>query len=352
MIIDEISMVSSQMMDYIHQFMCRMRKDGSAPRLLFFGDVMQLPPVINMNNPEIKEFYDKYYNGNIMFFHSKYYKNYQPRVISLYKSYRQNDPDFIEALTNIAIGDYEQTNLDYLNQQVMSLPTYEKTHKSYIYLTPTNAVADKRNNDYLKSLTGASMTYKATYSKNFPENKKPTDDIITIKEGAQVMCTMNNRSRDDPQINYRNGTVGIVKHVDPNYVEIEDENGKTIQVVKTRITNYKMCVTTSGKTKHIYYEPDGWYEQIDCKIARACTIHKSQSKSFDNAYIALMGWVPESITYVGLSRLRTLSGLGLNRAITPNDIKIYKESLNFLAGVEEDMKKEEPKIIENGDDLI
>ena len=80
----------------------------------------------------------------------------------------------------------------------------------------------------------------------------------------------------------------------------------------------------------IQYKVDSWARQIDCKVCRAMTVHKSQGKTFENAYLALNGWTPPGLVYVGLSRLTSLEGLGLSRPLYMNDIQIFKEAMDFL----------------------
>ena len=325
-VIDEVSMMSNQLFDYICEKIEYVR--GNIPRMILFGDVMQLPPVIDMNNQIVKDFYQKKYDGNVMFFNSEYYKQLKFKQFHLRKSYRQPDAEFSNRLLEIGYKDHGQDTLDYFNQQVMSLPQYETKFQQYMYMSPTNLVVNKMNNEYIQTLKGKSHVYKATKSQNWPKGQTPTDETIEIKEGAQVMCTMNHYSPNEGS-DYRNGTIGTAIKVDPNFVEIELPNGNTTRVQRSTLTIHELELDSGG---NIYYKPKGWYNQIDCKVCKAVTTHKSQGKTFNEAYFAPGGWTPPGLVYVALSRLSTLDGLGLARPLVMNDIKINEESYEFLTG--------------------
>jgi len=325
-VIDEVSMMSNQLFDHICEKISYVR--GNIPRIILFGDIMQLPPVIDMNNNIIKDYYQKHYDGKVMFFNSKYYNQLKFKKLHLRKSYRQLDSDFSDRLLEIGYKDHGQDTIDFFNQQVMSLPQFEKKYQQYMYMSPTNVVVNNMNNEYIKKLNGKSIIYKATKSKNWPVNHTPSDETIEIKEGAQVMCTMNSYDINNGS-NYRNGTIGTAIKVDPNFVEIELQDGSTTKVQKSTLMLNELDLDNNG---NIIYRPKGWYKQIDCKVCKAISVHKSQGKTFDEAYFAPGNWTPPGLVYVALSRLSKLSGLGLARPLTMNDIKINEESYDFLTG--------------------
>jgi len=325
-IIDEVSMMSNNLFDFICEKIVLKRDDHEIPQLILFGDVMQLSPVIE-NNQIVKDFYDKEYDGKVMFFNSKYYNTLNFKTLFLRKSYRQTDEDFSNHLFEIGYKDHTKETLDYFNQRVMSLKQYEQQHRQYIYMTPTNKIVDKINDDYIRTLTGKAQTYKATMSKGFPTEKQLNATEVIIKLGAQVMCLMNSIDYKDTGVSYSNGMIGEVINLDSNCVTIELVDGTQRNIGKSTLNTYELKVNSNG---NIEYESSGWFKQIDCKISRAITIHKSQGKSIDAAYVSLQNWIPNGLTYVALSRLRSLDGLGLSRPLVESDIKINEESYEFL----------------------
>jgi len=209
----------------------------------------------------------------------------------------------------------------------MSLPKFEEDHKQYIYASPTNNVVNNANARYIKSLTGESKIYKAHTSENLPEKKYCGTAEVEIKEGAQIICTMNTNPED--KVGYRNGEVGICTKVQDDYINAEFiHDGRTYKKEIVRSTvQIKEPVLING---HIEYKDVGWFNQIDCRIAYALTVHKLQGKTLDSMYFCLGGWMPEGLAYVALSRLKSLDGLGLNRPLTMQDIKVNEESMEFL----------------------
>lgn len=322
-IIDEVSMLNAQIFDAMITKLKFIRK-GTLPRLILFGDVLQLPPVIEAG--VIQNFFEENYHGNVMFFNSNAYKALNFRMMTLNKSYRQTDGTFADTIYQVGVGMVSQSTLDYFNQRVMSLPKYEVGRKHFIYMATTNAIVNRINREYIESFNSDKWkTFKIKKSKDFP--KGILDDEILIKVGAQVMIT-----RNDYDAGYSNGMVGIVSSIndDDDTVSVELENGKIVEVGISKYQTYETFI--DSETKKIKSKPKAWAEQLDCKVCRAMTIHKSQGKTFDNAYIALTGWTPPGIIYVGLSRLTSLNGLGLSRPLRIDDIKVYKEAMDFLRG--------------------
>ena len=80
------------------------------------------------------------------------------------------------------------------------------------------------------------------------------------------------------------------------------------------------------------YEPKviGSFEQYPLKLAWAATIHKCQGQTFDNAIIDLdTGAFAHGMTYVALSRVKTIDGLFLARSVKESDIKFDNRIYNF-----------------------
>jgi ATP-dependent exoDNAse (exonuclease V) alpha subunit len=320
-VIDEVSMMSNNLFDFVCEKIKRWRRDHSIPRMILFGDVMQLPPVVNLDHPLVRDYFKEKYDSKVMFFNSEWFRDLKFKVMILRKSYRQSDEEFADKLTQISYRDHNQETLDYFNQKVMSLPHFEQSHKNFIYMAPTNAVVDRMNNQYIQTLTGKLMTYQASMSSNFPQDKKPNSDRVDIREGAQIMCLINNYKQK-----YVNGTIGEVAEVQKDHLII-DHKGVRKRVNRTRFNIYNMVLDSNS---NISRKIVGWYEQIDAKICRAITVHKVQGKTLDSAYISLGKWTPPGLTYVALSRLKTLDGLGLSRPLVDEDIKVNKESFEFL----------------------
>jgi len=324
-IIDEASMMSNNLFDMMCQKIQILRQDRDIPRLILFGDVMQLPPVLQTNDKIVVDYFNKEYNGKIMFFNSHYFKCLQFKTIYLRKSYRQEEQEFSDRLFEIGFNEHTQETIDYFNQRVISRPEFENKFNQYVFMSPTNAMVDKENNAYIQKLIGKTEIYKASMSKSYPRGKTLNDDEVIIKEGAQVMCLVNNYSPDEEK-NYTNGMIGEVTDLNKDEVKIKMSNGKEKVIGKSTLYLYNIEV----RNNRIEYIPEHWYKQIDCRIARGITVHKSQGKTLDAAYVAIQNWVPQSLVYVALSRLKSLDGLGLARPLNLSDITVNQEAYEFL----------------------
>lgn len=332
-IMDEVSMISSHIFDTVIMKISHIR-GGDLPRFILFGDVFQLPPVVNDRDDVVYDFYQKNYNGKIMFFNSGLYDDLNFKVLQMNHSFRQADPEFADNILKIGLGTATQETLDYFNQKVCSWPEYEKTHKRYMYLASTRKEVKSMNDIYLDWLKGDEVVFKTEKSPGFPDNIKDFDEDIVLKEGAQVIFTQNNKAQ-----NHVNGTIGTITSLDNSGANVELEDGTNSRASYSKFEIYEPYVDSS--TGLIKNRIKAWVWSIDCKVCKAMTINKSQGKTFDDAYIALGGWIQQGGLYVALSRLTSLNGLGLSRPIKMGDMIINNESKEFFEKLENEKKAKE-----------
>ena len=100
LIIDEISMVRADVMDFIDKKL-RMYRQNAEPfggiQLVMFGDLHQLPPVVKADE---REFIESMYRGPY-FFNASVFREKGFRVIELTHIFRQTDENFITILNHI-----------------------------------------------------------------------------------------------------------------------------------------------------------------------------------------------------------------------------------------------------------
>jgi len=230
LIIDEVSMLRSDLLDAIDFMMQSVRKKKQpfgGVQVLFIGDLMQLPPIIR---DEEWRTLRNYYKGKF-FFHSHVIQNYPPLYIELSKIYRQTDDRFISVLNNLRNNQITAQDVAILNQFVQ--PNFDlKTNKGYITLTTHNAKADSINAQSLEDLEGKVVKYLPEIVGDFPDKIYPVDEILQLKVGAQIMFVKNDLSFDKK---YFNGKMGVIKSLASKeiLVHFPDEN-LTIEV---EITN-------------------------------------------------------------------------------------------------------------------
>jgi ATP-dependent exoDNAse (exonuclease V) alpha subunit len=90
----------------------------------------------------------------------------------------------------------------------------------------------------------------------------------------------------------------------------------------------------TGKVKEVLVTiPLAEYQQIPLRPAWSVTIHKSQGQTYDEVVIDMgRGAFSPGQTYVALSRVRSLEGLYLTRAIQLKDIMVDNDVLRFMGG--------------------
>jgi ATP-dependent DNA helicase PIF1 len=325
LVIDEISMVRADMLDNIDWFL-RVNRGIDEPfggvQMIFFGDLFQLPPVVST------EFEKRYFRENYesqYFFGAKTISKIDLRIIELNQVFRQDEKLFIRLLDNIRQNAIDEDDLETINERFQSLP---EDRKFFVYLCARNATADSINSTAIEKLTTPKHVFNAKKDGEFPLNLHPNDEILVLKEGAQVMFIKN-----DPLKNFVNGTIGTIKSIfeDEIMVEILDENGneKTIKVEPQLWENVRYR-NDETDPKAIKSDVIGSYQHYPLKLSWAITIHKSQGKTFDRVIIDLGGGAFESgQTYVALSRCRRLEGIYLIKPITPRDIIVDPVVVEF-----------------------
>ena len=324
-LIDEVSMVNASLMDFLLKMFLSSGKEK--PRVILFGDLFQLPPVINNKDKDIVRYFQDKYDDGRFFFHAKLYRAFRFRTIHLDEVYRQKDPVFKEALNRIRIGMPTDADLALINTRVVKdRENFIQSNPYMLYLASTNKVVDSLNDTYTKSDTfNKRMVYHAEISGDYDLRKNPiVKERVEIAVGQQVMCLFNNYIEG-----YQNGTLGRVQYVLPEKVGIITSDGERKEVKMDTWNNYEFVF--DEKSGRITHKAVGSCKQIGCKPAFAVTFHKSQGLSLDSVFIDLDSYfIPESGVYLALSRCRTLEGIGLSRPLREKDISVNPEALEFL----------------------
>ncbi len=317
LVIDEISMVRADMLDGIDRFL-RVNRENMLPfggvQVVFFGDMFQLPPVVTRDPVEVSYFTDYY--DSPYFFSARVLEEeaFNVEMIELRKVYRQESRHFLRLLEAIRTNETDRDDLEDLNERCT---TQYDPSEGYITLCARNATADRINRQALEQLPEAEMTYHAEVKGNFDPSLFPTEVVLRLRKGAQVMFVKN-----DPEKQFVNGTIGTVIQLSNQKLVVEvredDDKKRTVEVapMEWEIIRYK-----TDDSGNIDTETVGSFRQYPLKLAWAITIHKSQGKTFDRVLIDLDGGAFEhGQLYVALSRCRTLEGIVLKRPIRQQDI--------------------------------
>lgn len=324
-IIDEISMVRSDLLDCIDTFLQIVRGDTRAfggVRLVCFGDLYQLPPVVTGGE---RETFRTLYPSE-WFFDAKVIRELLSRsdndfvMYELDTIYRQNDQAFIDLLEAVRLREVRSTHLDMLNACVGRA---DLAIVPPITLTSRRDTAERINAEHLAKLPGREKLYSAKHTGSFPNGHLPTRDDLALKAGARVMFVAN-----DPEGKFVNGTLGTIRVLSTDSVTVAIDGGGVEEIEPH---TWELSHTVLSKDQELEKEKIGEFTQLPLMLAWAVTIHKSQGKTFDRVVIDLgLGAFAHGQVYVALSRCRTLSGITLTQPIRESDIRMNWRVGQFL----------------------
>ncbi len=326
LIIDEISMMSSELFDLLNklgQVLLKNNKPFGGIQIIMSGDFFQLPPV----------------NSQYFCFESLNFLNCFTDIYCFNKIYRQSDVEFKKILINMRIGKISKQAISILNNRIISQIELNKIleKENITRLVPTKLKANKINKEKLNQLINENKTYsrelledktnlskiqklkleEMTYKEkeieyNYIKNSTLTEEIIELKLNAFVMCIANL----DIDKNIVNGSQGIIIGFDYNSNPIVKFNNNITMVIEKH----------SWKSETI---PGIIIKQIPLILAWSLTIHKAQGVTLDKIIIDVGNDIFEcGQMYVAFSRVKSIEGLYLEN-FNINKLKINNKVLDF-----------------------
>jgi len=300
LIVDEVSMMSRRMLDYLEELARILRRDPrvfGGIRVLFSGDFFQLSPVATEKDHEEQ--------GQYCFESPVWDKIFQKHILLQYNYRQEGDDVYARILSQIRIGSLDESGEKLLRERLVPEKDKKETVLVSARLFPTRWQAEHLNQEMMARLPGESKVFTRKYSKVLtPETVAEMDFLkqnllvgeeIRLKVGAHVMLVVN---RDD---GLYNGCQGIVTGFrDDSTVRVRFNNGTEIDI------GYHTWKSESFPTVKI--------EQIPLLPCWGLTIHKAQGCTFETAEIDAGERVFDvGQSYVALSRVKSLQGLRLLR---------------------------------------
>ncbi len=313
-IIDEISMVSAEVLDLVR---LRLLQADFKGRIMVVGDFLQLPPISK---------------GELHFaFESESWERFAFEKIVLDKIYRTDDTRFIELLHHVRFGYVDAHVHDMLNEFIKPIPN---DLRQFTFLFGKNASVTYHNRIQLDFIDEELVTKNAEIVvcdkkvtnmeiERFFEDAR-IDKELHLKLGAPVLFTRNSW-------NYFNGERGVIVKIDEEFVYVQKSDGNVVKLEKVK----------QSKTKWIEKEIKGKIEvreeelfsvyQYPIRLAFAITIHKSQGMSLEDLIIESNEIFAPSQFYVALSRAKNPARLTLiaPRKQWSNLIYAHPKAKNF-----------------------
>ena len=290
LVIDEISMVSADLLDMIYY---RLRNAGFEGSVLFVGDFFQLPPVSKAKENTL-------WGGFEYAFESSSWQAFEPVIVELTITKRTQDTAFFSILSKIRRGLLDHETKEYLETLRQNVHVWDDDPT---VLFGRNKEAEALNIRRLMELESEPIVLKAkenVHEKTLHVNKieswknaLPIPVDLTLKIGAKVLFCTNKWGK------YYNGEVGIIRAIDADVVLVE----KKSELVKVERQEYTLhdTVVMGGEVQE---KPLVSIEQFPLKLAYAITIHKSQGMSIDSLVCNINNIFEKSQFYVAISRAR------------------------------------------------
>ena len=282
LIIDEISMASAEL---INLLIGRFRAVDNHPTVILVGDLLQLPPV----------------KGQYVFTHPIWEK---VKVLKLTINHRQDSgSEFLQAL-----NDLRYANITDRVRALIEARTVDKLPDDCTHLHGHNHGVDSTNERRLQELVaGTKETFESVGRKiqAFPDAQIKWDrfrlpERLLICRGARIVMLANSSEGE-----FVNGSTGEVldwgfSHDGEEDIQVQLDNGNWVSVQRSTET----MLGGDGKIQ-------ATMKQFPMKLAWAITVHKAQGLTMDRVGVDLDGHFAPGMTYVALSRCRSVEGLFL-----------------------------------------
>ena len=317
LVIDEISMVSSDVMEMVRLRLLQAQFQG---RVLVVGDFLQLPPIGN---------------GSVRFaFESEAWRRFDFYPFVLEHVYRTDDSAFIHLLSQVRFGYVDALVHEALNTFIKPIG---EDLRHFTFLLGTNKSVTLHNKKQLEYMEGEAFFKEAQVEVYNPKvshkeierffQESRLERRLELKLGAPVLFMRN-------AWNYYNGERGIVVDYDDEHLYIRKSDGIIVKLKRQKQSKVRWVEQKEGGKNSFVQEELFAIYQFPVRLAFAITIHKSQGMSIDDLVVESNEIFAPSQFYVAISRSKNPSRLTLIAPkrqwyeivyVNEKAVKFYKE---------------------------
>jgi ATP-dependent DNA helicase PIF1 len=335
LIIDEVSMLNQELFEKLNIIAQKVRKCDNfygGIQMIFCGDFSQLSPI----------------KGGFCFESAVWQAELQDATVYLKQVQRQDNPEFIQILSEIRTGKVTAATKKILSSRIIRLDAIDENAIQPTMLYPHRKTGDAVNQDKLATLAKSHplLCFKAKdvkydfHSKStIPVAKGDTDGLeervpvkIELCVNCQVMLTVNL----DVDIGLVNGSRGVIRRFEGGFPVVLFDTGVerliSPHVFEADISNARV-----------------YRSQVPLVLAWATTIHKCQGATLTQVITDLRDVFCNAQTYVTLSRVRSLEGLYL-LGIDFAKIKCDPKVLKYYSCLENSTQYEDTKTLASDDE--
>ena len=329
--VDEISMLSVETFEYVNEVLKQIRENDlpfGGIQVIFIGDFFQLPPVEREYEEERRYCFD-----------AKLWYEFNLKNIVLRKNYRQNEENFINALSHMRTNRLTKEDIALLKTRNVVSDT---SQTNILHIFSTNEEANRYNYAKFNAINKPITTFSATEGvyrngnlicDNFDTRENNileifnkgcrADKEIHLKEGCKVMLLINM----DFEKGLINGACGTVDAFNDNSINVTFDNGVNANIPKHKFEFFYNDKVLAERM------------QYPLKLAYGITIHKSQGMTLDKLVVDCARVFERGQVYVAMSRVKTLDGLYLKsfdaqKVLVDNKVAKFYDNLVEVEDVE------------------
>jgi ATP-dependent DNA helicase PIF1 len=302
LIIDEISMLTGELLDKLNQLGKRIRsnqKPFGGIQLLLVGDFYQLPPV---SKGDVKELFA---------FESVAWKECIHSTIELQQIQRQKDEVFQKILIEARKGELTKESCKILKKYLNRDWRENKIKPTLLF--PRRSEVEMINDSNLRALTNKKYTFKASI---VFDGKAPIDFDAKDEHFLKTLELFDAESAYAKELELAVDTqVMLIANIAPEEGLVNGSRGVITSFCNASGLPYVEFLNGAKRLIGTHtWEIEGYEfvlrSQVPLRLAYAVTIHRSQGATLDSALIDIGSGIFEyGQAYVALSRARSLDAL-------------------------------------------